>query len=1462
MTVRVDSSIWVTLKDNGNFFKHPMVDVSTLTRTRPDFRRHLKPFPGQPPKSIFGPSAKVHGLIILPIQFNYEVWSDDQGRFIPIHRIIEVECLVTELEGFDLVWNRNSISGGACKPLQEYDEYQRSGARIKLMDSPIRRLRPPARRIDHYNLAASIEAGPGDGMPDPTGEDWQAPPQDLRPGELSAQNLEETIPHHEIPQRMRDAGCWNPDLPPGGVLVMQHVLLSDKHCARTLSQRPPDKPPLPKQDIRIPLRASDRQPPRPIGRIKAEHKGICEKTFRELIALDRVERVDPNVMDIKCVSPFIFIIERKKDGSTKARPIFVGDWLSSMARAHCVADNSMPDMNPRMAEMAAADCLPIVLDIPNGYMQKGVTEEAKTYLVFQSPFPDIPDLAGLWCLTRSPQGFWDTGPEFHRDIGMALSSALPVHSGDLGNFADDVHSWMRDPVGTTLPDDAAHFLTLLREARQRAPETFVSPDPFFNGDEGLQRMAVILQHAYRVLKALGKTDLPCKLSKLKIGYRKLEVYGRMVDCVSHTHSLTPAYLDGIANLEEPHTLAGLYSFVGYIPWGDKDTPEIYPAAAPLYNVLSAASKQRATVGASKVNVRRLMAETPGAKQAVQDVKRLLMSSIARHAIDPSRWIYLVCDASRRGMCGAIVQYDPDTGRPAIVAYISSIWKGTMRYITDAYLLELIGFVIMLRKAMPLLRPFMDRVCALFDHMNMVWSRKDLPAWVWSYYLQFCLLIKNYAHMPGKSNPADMGSRGTQDDSEEVPEWEGIGRLMEKIKRACPPGPQFIPSVDPATPVPPVQPPRLPEAARGVTAAVVPREVQYFSSQQLTPFLQRVSDAQQVAPSDERATWEKGGEFSATIFPTGTLIRRGKAVVIPSNDRNLQQWLIKRAHLPAHDGVAATTRALQRLPVWWPEMEKDIRQYVEVDCLGCREQHQRDGPDHVGHHVGSPCPQRPYSVIHVDFFSAGNHNYIGAACAMTSHATVAHVSNKTAATAVSFLEVLVWHHSPPDVIYVDKDSAFDCAEVRKFCEYIGSKLVVASKGDHRAITFIEMFWKRLARASRASDGRSAEELLHLHYLELVYYINARPSDRLGGKSPHEVVYGYPPMTTLNSSTGLAARYNRTWEQFLSEHDELIRFSAACKELSSLLNKDTMDARKTMEFTPGQKVLMWLEPQGKLQRAYDGPYTVHARDGEVYRIEHDFHRDFKNAPVHFLRPYYGSVGVFDIAERDLRAGEDFVDAILGHEEREGRLFFTVRWHGGVVSEHTPYVLSNVTVFRRYVADHGLQACVQRELAADSANARRAANAAPTAEAPVPQAAGPALPPVATRAQRPATRGQQAAQVARAPKLGKGPNQQGAEGRRTRQPAAERLPAAPVPAIAPPVQPAPTVHATTWRFKVGDQVTYGSGQSSAWIVDSLFTSEDGQLGYKLTEGPPGKKNPTWVAYKKEHEVSSWIQPRRRLV
>lgn len=138
------------------------------------------------------------------------------------------------------------------------------------------------------------------------------------------------------------------------------------------------------------------------------------------------------------------------------------------------------------------------------------------------------------------------------------------------------------------------------------------------------------------MQAFGEKDLPGKLAKLRIGYRKdLKIYGRIIDCVNHTHSLAPEYMDAIDQLETPTSLKSLYSVLGHIPRADQDAPQIYNAAAPLYKLLSDDTRAKAANPSCRVNFKRLMDDNPDCVRAVQDIKALFKQATSSHVIDPS-----------------------------------------------------------------------------------------------------------------------------------------------------------------------------------------------------------------------------------------------------------------------------------------------------------------------------------------------------------------------------------------------------------------------------------------------------------------------------------------------------------------------------------------------------------------------------------------------------------------------------------------------------------------------------------------------------------------------------------------------------------------------------------------------------------------------------------------------------------
>lgn len=342
-------------------------------------------------------------------------------------------------------------------------------------------------------------------------------------------------------------------------------------------------------------------------------------------------------------------------------------------------------------------------------------------------------------------------------------------------------------------------------------------------------------------------------------------------------------------------------------------------------------------------------------------------------------------------------------------------------------------------------------------------------------------------------------------------------------------------------------------------------------------------------------------------PQGMKVPTGRLFVVPSLRRPVLLW----AHdgvLSGHPGITITLKTLQR-HVWWPNMRKDVTDYVAA-CPTCAvNKVPRTLPTGLLQPI--PAPRQPWTHLTMDFISdlpksAGMTAIwviVDRFSKMTHFVPLPGLPTAEALSAL-FISHVVRHHGIPSNIISDRGAQFISRFWRAFCKKIGVTLSLSTSHHpqtdgqtERMNQTLETYLRHYINALHSNWSE------HLPMAE--FAINSRWHSALH-TTPFYAALGYHPQTfpLLQPSTGVPAADQRV--NNMLKHWKRIRLL-----LRKAAGKYSFHANKRRRYTPPYTVgdRVWLstryvrlkQPSTKLGPRFIGPYKVLARVGPVsYRL----------------------------------------------------------------------------------------------------------------------------------------------------------------------------------------------------------------------------------------------------------------------
>ena len=517
------------------------------------------------------------------------------------------------------------------------------------------------------------------------------------------------------------------------------------------------------------------------------------------------------------------------------------------------------------------------------------------------------------------------------------------------------------------------FQRVMEQLLADIPKLVVRIDDILFAGESLAENLHILEE---VLQRLSKAGIRLKKSKCVFLSTQVTFCGHIVD-KDGLHTCKNK-VEAIEKAPAPKNVTELRSYLGLLNFYGKFLRNLSSILAPLHQLLKKDAKW-----VWKVNQQRAFNKT----------KEMLQSATVLTHYDDKKGLLLSCDASPYGL-GAVLSHRMPDGSEKPISFASrSLAPAEKNY--SQLDKEGLTVVFAVKKFHQYL--FGRRFSIFTDHKPLLglFGPKPTPIMASPRLQRWILLLSGYEfeikYRPGSHNSnADAMSRLPVPSKIQDPPVPGeIINLVEHLE---------------GTPVTAKQIKLW--TSRDVILAKVLNHVLYgwpeaTQEEALKPFFNR---KEELSVQDGCLLW-------------------GSRVIVPTQGRSL---VLQELH-QSHPGVSRM-KALARMFVWWPGLDKEIETTVK-HCYTCEENHRkpRQAPLHPWE-----WPSRPWTRLHLDY--AGpfmGKMFLVLVDATTKWVEVEMVEKATSEKTIEILRKIFATHGLPRRIVTDNATVFTSCEMKEF-----------------------------------------------------------------------------------------------------------------------------------------------------------------------------------------------------------------------------------------------------------------------------------------------------------------------------------------------------------------------------------------------------------------------------------------------
>jgi len=442
-------------------------------------------------------------------------------------------------------------------------------------------------------------------------------------------------------------------------------------------------------------------------------------------------------------------------------------------------------------------------------------------------------------------------------------------------------------------------------------------------------------HVHKVLERMGTAGLQLDIDKCEFHVQSTKYLGFIIEAGKGIR-MDPEKIKAIMEWEEPSSVKGVRSFIGFVNFYRQFIDHFSSIAAPLTRLMS------------KENATPLILES-NAREAFYALKAAITVAPVLMQFDPERRTILECDASNWGAGCALIQLD-ESGLKHPVAFFSKKFSpAECNY--DVHDKELLAIILGLTEWEPELIG-LETFTILTDHKNLEYflEQRRLNPRQFRWYLKLSRFNFQLEYRPGKyAGVPDALSRREQDKPHDGNDERLKYREIQVFKSQRD-------LITRAAPVDTQQP--EPESLQDMLTSARTADMRYQD------LCKAVREETRLPPESCKPYRVSMGELR--LNHASELLWRER-MWIPESEP-LRTKIIQSAHdsvLIGHPGKEGLSRILRR-DYHWPGMHNDIKQFVR-NCHSCgRNSVWRDR--YKGCLKPLPVPMRIWSEISMDYIT--------------------------------------------------------------------------------------------------------------------------------------------------------------------------------------------------------------------------------------------------------------------------------------------------------------------------------------------------------------------------------------------------------------------------------------------------------------------------------------------------------------
>jgi hypothetical protein len=337
----------------------------------------------------------------------------------------------------------------------------------------------------------------------------------------------------------------------------------------------------------------------------------------------------------------------------------------------------------------------------------------------------------------------------------------------------------------------------------------------------------------------------------------------------------------------------------------------------------------------------------------------------------------------------------------------------------------------------------------------------------------------------------------------------------------------------------------------------------------------------------------------TVDFHNNVLLRGTRILVPSS---LRQQVINIAH-EGHQGQAKT-KALLRESVWFPGMDKAVKETVD-SCLACQANLHINPPEPI---QSPPMPDRPWEKVKVDFYGplpSGHYVLVVIDC-YSRFPEVETLKSISAKKVIPKLDSIFSRHGIPAQLTSDNGPPFQGHEFNQYMTAMGIKHCTSTPLWPQGNAEAEAFMKPLGKYIRSAHLQKRPWQQELSKFLLTYR-----------QTPHSTTK-VPPAQLLFNRNIQGKLPTITPTLIVNRHSEAQANQGQQRDKAKQYADNRRHARPS-NIKVGDQVLVKQQKRNKLSTNFSPqPYTVTAIKGSKVVAENKDHRITRNSS--FFRKFH--------------------------------------------------------------------------------------------------------------------------------------------------------------------------------------------------------------------------------------------------